>query len=92
MSNRIVVTVTAQAKQGKSAVALLVTQTLQQAGFIVSLIDDNGKGVTDTPVHVIKQTLDRRVQALIEGDTTVTVQTINSAREPCIRAPLARGD
>lgn len=72
---RITITVSAPAGQGKSAIAELIRQKLEEIDILTVLDDDNGTGVVEEQPGVVSNTLKSRLDALTSKHAVVTINT-----------------
>lgn len=56
---------------GKSTIAEVIAEKLEELGFIVSLVDDQGYGASEPRVRMI----DQRMQAMIDKGTPIEIRT-----------------
>lgn len=80
MNNQIEIAVTTAAHGGKSAISELIRQKLSEAGFKVTLIDDNGVGIVEEAPGVIRDSLTNRINALVDKQSEIIIRTTQFRR------------
>lgn len=85
MTTELKIAILGKSCSGKSALAELVRQALAVSGINVELIDDNGIGIIDEKPGVIADSLDGRIQGIIDRGTTVKIQTMLVNNIPALK-------
>lgn len=74
-STDLLVVISGPCKSGKSGVAFAIQDLLEKQGIKTELIDDNGVGIVDEPIDLMKRTFVQRSLSILNRGAVVHIKT-----------------
>jgi hypothetical protein len=75
MKNNVCITITGEAGCGKSSIAYKIKQLFEELGVDVFLADDNGDVFQNDVNELLKETVDKRIEAIVNKGLNLNINT-----------------